>query len=72
MKRSFKLEELDCADCASKMERDINKIDGVNKATINFMTSKITLDAADEAFDAVLDEAQRICAGYEPDCVIVR
>ncbi len=72
MKRSFKLEELDCADCASKMERDINKIDGVNKATINFMTSKITLDAADEAFDAVLDEAQRICAGYESDCVIVR
>ncbi len=72
MKRSFKLEELDCADCASKMERDINKIDGVNKATINFMTSKITLDAADEAFDAVLDEAQRICTGYESDCVIVR
>lgn len=72
MKRSFKLQDLDCANCASKMEGDISKLDGVHSATISFMTSKLTLDADDAAFDQVLSEAQAICARYEPDCVIVR
>ena len=72
MKRSFKLEELDCANCASKIECDIAKLDGVNSATISFMTSKLVLDADSDAFDSVLEKAQAICTKYEPDCVIVR
>lgn len=71
MKRSFKLENLDCANCAAKMEHDISKLSGVNKATISFMTSKLMLDVEDSAFDAVLDEARSICKKYEPDCTIL-
>ena len=51
MKKSYKLQDLDCANCAAKMETAINKIDGVNKATVSFMTQKLTIDAADERFD---------------------
>ncbi len=72
MKRSFKLKDLDCANCASKMECDINKLDEVNKASISFMTSKLVIDSDAEDFDAVLDKAQLICTKYEPDCKIVR
>ena len=72
MKKAFKLEELGCANCAAKMERDIAKLDGVNSARISYMTSKLMLDADESNFEAVVDEAQRICQSYEPDCVIVR
>lgn len=72
MKRSFKLQDLDCANCASKMEDDISKLEGVNSATISFMTSKLTLDTDDAAFEGALDQAQAICTKYEPDCIIVR
>lgn len=70
MRRSFKLEDLDCANCAAKMETAINKIDGVNKATISFMTQKLVLDADDARFNAILDESQRLISGIEPDCRI--
>ena len=56
MKRSFKLKDLDCANCASKMECDINKLDEVNKANISFMTSKLVIDSDAEDFDAVLED----------------
>ena len=72
MKKVFKLDELDCANCGAKMERAINKIEGVNSARVNFMTQKLTLDARDESFEIILDEAQRICHKIEPDCDIVR
>ncbi len=72
MKRSFKLQDLDCANCAAKMECDISKISGVNSANISFMNSKLVLDAEPDALDSVLQEAQAICTKYEPDCVILR
>ena len=72
MRKSFKLQDLDCANCAAKMEDAINRIDGVEKATISFMTQKLTLVADDARFDAVLDETQRACSKIERDCVILR
>ena len=71
MRKSFKLENLDCANCAAKMEHDISKLSGVNKASISFMTSKLMLDVDDSAFETVLGEAQSICKKYEPDCSIL-
>ena len=70
MKKTFKLTDLDCAHCAAKMEEAIAKIDGVNSVSVNFMTQKIKLDASDERFDEILDEAIAICKKIEPDCVI--
>ena len=72
MKKKFKLVDLDCANYAAKMEGAIKKIDGVNDATVSFLTQKLTLDAEDARFEAVLDEVVRVCKKVEPDCQIVR
>lgn len=72
MKRKFKLEDLDCAACAAKMEAAIQKIPGVESVAVSFLTQKLTIEADEAAFDRILDEAQRICAKVEPDCKIIR
>lgn len=72
MKRVFKLEDLDCANCAAKMERGISQIDGVKNVNVNFMAMRMTLEADDGRFESILDEAQRVCKKIEPDCRIVR
>ena len=71
MKKKFKLEDLDYANCAAKMEEAIKKIDGVNDASVSFMTQKLVLDADDDRFDAILAEAQAVCKRVEPDCRIL-
>ena len=71
MKKKFKLQDLDCANCAAKMEDAIKKIDGVNDAVVSFMTQKMTVDADDERFDEIMDEVVRVCAKVEPDCQIL-
>ena len=71
MKKHFKLRDLDCANCAAKMEEAIKKLDGVNSATVSFMTQKLTLDADDASFDEILQQAVKICKKVEPDCTIV-
>ena len=71
MKKKFKLMDLDCANCAAKMEDAIKKLDGVNDATVSFMMQKLTLDADDDRFDEILKEASEICKKVEPDCKIV-
>lgn len=70
MKKKFKLQDLDCANCAAKMEESIKKIDGVNDAVVSFMTQKMTVDADDARFDEIMDEVVRVCAKVEPDCQI--
>lgn len=72
MKKQFKLVNLDCANCAAKMETAIKKLDGVNDATVSFMTQKLTLDVADDRFDSVMDQVVKVCKKVEPDCVIQR
>ena len=72
MKKTFKMIDLECANCAAKMEAAIKKLDGVNDASVNFLMQKMTVDAEDERFDTIMDEAQKICRKFEPDCQIVR
>ena len=67
MKKVFKLNDLDCANCAAKMEAAIQKLDGVKSATISFMT----LEADDADFDKVLKAAQKCISKVEPDCEII-
>ncbi len=71
MKKKFKMENLDCANCAAKMEEQIRKIPGVNDANMNFMTQKLTLDAEDARFDEILAEAQKCCDRVDKGCRIV-
>lgn len=72
MKKVFKLVNLDCANCAAKMERSINKIKGVNSANVSFMAQKLTIDADDDQFEAIMDEVVKVCKKVEPDCIINR
>ena len=72
MKKKFAMEELDCANCAMKMERLIEKIPGVNSVSINFMMQKIAIDADDAHFDEILDQAQKACESVDSGCRIVR
>ena len=71
MKKKFKLQDLDCANCAAKMEDAIKKIPGVNDANVSFMMQKMTVDAEDDKFDAIMEEVVRGCAKVEPDCKIL-
>ena len=71
MKKKFKLQDLDCANCAAKMEDAIKKIPGVNDANVSFMMQKMTIDAEDDKFDAIMEEVVRVCAKVEPDCKIL-
>lgn len=71
MKKVFKMEELDCANCAAKMEDAIRRIDGVNSATVSFMTQKLTLDVEDGRLDEVLKQAQKECSRIERHCRII-
>lgn len=71
MKKVFRMEELECAHCAAKMETAIRKIDGVNSASISFIAQKITIDADDAVFEEVLQKAQKAVKKVEPDCRIV-
>lgn len=71
MKKTFKLIDLDCANCAAKMEAAIKKIDGVTNASVSFMSQKMTIEADDARFDEVVKEAVKVCKKVEPDCEIV-
>ena len=72
MKKRYLIEDLCCANCAAKIEEQIRKLEGVNSASVNFLTQKLTLDADDARMESVLDEAERIIKKIEPDCVLVR
>ena len=70
MKKKFKLQDLDCANCAAKVEEAIKKIEGVSDATVSFMTQKMTIEADDSRFDEIMKEVVSVCRKVEPDCVI--
>lgn len=70
MKKKFKLIDLDCANCAAKMEEGIKKISGVKDASVSFMTQKLVLKADDDRFDEIMKEVVAVCAKVEPDCKI--
>ena len=70
MKKKFKLQDLDCANCAAKMEEAIKKIEGVSDATVSFMTQKMTIEADDSRYDEIMKEVVSVCRKVEPDCVI--
>lgn len=71
MKKVFKLIDLDCANCAAKMERAINALDGVQNATVSFMAQKLTLEADDARFDEIVKEAAKCIKKVDRECELV-
>ncbi|MDL2318610.1 heavy-metal-associated domain-containing protein [Eubacteriales bacterium OttesenSCG-928-A19] len=72
MKKSFRVEGLDCANCAAKMERGIQALSGVSSASLNFMTSKLTIEGQDDMMPAIIQEAEKIVRKVEPDAMLKR
>ena len=70
MKKTFTLENLDCANCAAKLERKVSKTKGVDSCTVSFMTSKMEIEAADDKIDEVVEEAKRVITKLEPNVVV--
>ena len=69
MKKTYKLIDLDCANCAAKMEDAIKKLPGVTDATVSFLTQKMTVEADD--LDAVMKDVVKCVKKVEPDCEVV-
>lgn len=72
MRKVFKLDNLDCANCAAKMEDAIKKIDGVQSASMRFMTQKLVIEAEESDMEEILDKAVAVCKKIEPDMTILR
>lgn len=70
MKKKFILEGLGCANCAAKMERAINKLDGVKEATVNFMTQKLIIEGEDEKMPSIVQEAEKIVKSIEAHVIM--
>ena len=71
MKKVYNLEDLDCANCARKMEDAIKKIDGVKDCSVNFLTQKMTIEFEDNAdVKGVMKNIVKACKRVEPDCTI--
>lgn len=70
MKKLFRLDGLCCANCASKIEREVGKLDGVTSATVNFMTTKLIIEGQDEKISDIIAAAEKIVKKIEPDVVM--
>lgn len=71
MKKSYQMQDLDCANCAAKMQLAISKIDGVKSVTISFLTQKMVLEAEASELERIMKEAVKVCKKIEPDCKIL-
>ena len=72
MKKMFKLEGLDCAHCAAKIEERVSKLEGVKSVVINFMTTKMTLESIDENIGEVVEKVKKLINEIEPDVNMVK
>ena len=71
MRKTFELEDLDCANCAAKMENAVRGIEGVTFVSVSFMTQKMILEADDDKFKKKKKKAVKVCRKIEPDCTVI-
>lgn len=70
MKQSFRLQGLDCANCAARLERALNKLDGVAHASVNFLAQRLSLEAEDARWEGILRDAKALVKKLEPDVTV--
>lgn len=70
MKKTLKLEGLDCAACAAKIETAVRALGGVESATVNFMTAKMVIEGDGARMDEIVKAATDIIRKFEPDVVV--
>ncbi len=70
MKKVYRLEKLGCANCASKMQEAIMRVEGVKSAKVNFMLAKLTIEADSTEDMPAKEDLQKIVSSIEPYCKI--
>jgi len=70
MKKTFRLEGLDCANCAAKIEKAISELDGVKEVIVNFMTTKLVIEGEDEKMPSIITASEKLIKKIEPDTVM--
>jgi len=70
MKKTYRLEDLDCANCAAKMEAAVAKLDGVKSCSVSYMTQKMVVETESDDQTELMRQVQKLCRRIEPDCVI--
>ena len=65
------MQDLDCANCAAKMEDAVRKIPGVQSVSISFMTQKMIIELDENESEKILKEVVKVCKKVEPDCEIL-
>ena len=68
MKKKYDFVDLDCANCAAKMEEAINKIEGVKEASVSFMAQKLIIDADEDRFNEIMKEVVKAIKKVDADC----
>lgn len=71
MKKTYILEDLDCAHCASKIEEAVGKLDGVTKSTVTLLTQKLVVELEDSKAGAITKEIKKVVKKYEPDVEVI-
>ncbi len=71
MKKTFKIEDLDCPNCAAKLEKAISGIEGVTRASVSFIAGKMIVEAEDGDMDAVIAAIPAVAKKTIPDCTVV-
>ena len=71
MKKTFKIEDLDCPNCAAKLEKAISGIEGVNKASVSFISQKMIIDADDTQMDNIISKIPSVAKKAVPDCTVI-
>lgn len=72
MNKTFVLADLDCANCAAKIENAVREIEGVISVSVSFMSGKLVLEAEEEYFEEILDAAEKLIAKVDSDVTLVR
>ena len=71
MKKVYLLEDLDCAHCAEKIEKEVGKLDGVSESKVTFLTQKLTVEAEDGRVATLLADIKKIVKKFEPDVTVI-
>ena len=71
MKKTFKIEDLDCPNCAAKLEKAISEIDGVKKASVSFIAGKMIVEAEDSDFEAIVAKIPSVAKKTIPECTVI-
>ena len=70
MKNKFKINGLDCANCAAKLESEIQKVEGVSDASISFMTERLVIECEENKKQEIMDKVKKVIKKEEPDVTI--